>query len=47
LIDEKTAILRINPEQLDALLHKQIEASAKHSAELLTKGLPASPGAGV
>ncbi|MCK9466803.1 MAG: pyruvate, phosphate dikinase [Candidatus Absconditabacterales bacterium] len=47
LIDEKTAILRVEPEQLDALLHKQIEVSAKNSAELLTKGLPASPGAGV
>lgn len=47
LIDEKTAILRVKPEQLDALLHKQIEASAKTSAELLTKGLPASPGAAV
>ena len=47
LIDEKTAILRVEPEQLDALLHKQIEGSAKKSAELLTKGLPASPGAAV
>ena len=47
LIDEKTAVLRVEPEQLDALLHKQIEASAKTSAELLTKGLPASPGAAV
>ena len=37
LIDEKTAILRVAPEQLDALLHKQIEESAKKTAELLTK----------
>ncbi len=47
LIDEKTAVLRVKPEQLDALLHKQIDSSAKTSAELLTKGLPASPGAAV
>ncbi|MCF7834700.1 pyruvate, phosphate dikinase [Candidatus Gracilibacteria bacterium] len=45
LIDEKTALLRIQPEQLDALLHKQIDPEAKKTAELLTKGLPASPGA--
>jgi len=47
LIDEKTAVLRVKPEQLDALLHKQIEAAGKKVAELLTKGLPASPGAAV
>ena len=47
LIDEKTAILRVAPDQLDALLHKQIDNNAKKEAELLTKGLPASPGAAV
>ena len=47
LIDEKTAILRVQPDQLDALLHKQIDNNAKKEAELLTKGLPASPGAAV
>ena len=47
LIDEKTAILRVAPDQLDALLHKQIDNNAKTTAELLTKGLPASPGAAV
>jgi len=47
LIDEKTAILRVAPDQLDALLHKQIDNNAKKKAELLTKGLPASPGAAV
>jgi len=47
LIDEKTAIMRVKPEQLDALLHKQIDPSAKASAELLTKWLPASPWAAV
>lgn len=47
LINEKEAVLRVKPEQLDSLLHKQIDASAKKAAELLTKGLPASPGAAV
>jgi hypothetical protein len=30
-------VLRVKPEQLDALLHKQINPTAKKSAELLTK----------
>jgi len=47
LINEKEAVLRVKPEQLDSLLHKQIDGSAKKAAELLTKGLPASPGAAV
>ena len=47
LIDEKTAVLRVQPEQLDSLLHPQLDASAKKTAELLTKALPASPGAAV
>jgi hypothetical protein len=37
LIDEKAALLRVQPEQLDALLHKQIDPAAKKTAELLTK----------
>jgi len=47
LINEKEAVLRVKPEQLDSLLHKQIDPVAKKTAELLTKGLPASPGAAV
>ncbi len=47
LIDEKTALMRVKPEQLDNLLHKQIDPKAKIAAELLTKGLPASPWAAV
>ncbi len=47
LIDEKTALLRINPAQLDQLLHQQLDPLAKSRASLLTKGLPASPGAAV
>ena len=37
LIDEKEAVLRVKPEQLDSLLHKQINPEAKKTAELLTK----------
>lgn len=47
LIDKKTAIMRVQPETLDQLLHKQINPKVKSSAELLAKGLPASPGAAV
>ncbi|MFH1641269.1 MAG: pyruvate, phosphate dikinase [Nanoarchaeota archaeon] len=47
LIDKKTAVLRVPPEHLDQLLHKQIDQVAKLQAELLGKGLPASPGAAV
>jgi len=47
LIDEKTGVMRVDPNQLDALLHKQIDAGAKTNAVVLTKGLPASPGAAV
>ncbi len=43
LINKKEAILRIDPHQIDALLHRQIDPSAK--IEVVAKGLPASPGA--
>ncbi|OGB86813.1 pyruvate, phosphate dikinase [candidate division WOR-1 bacterium RIFCSPLOWO2_02_FULL_46_20] len=43
LIDEKTALLRIAPEQLDQLLHPMFDPKAKK--EVIAKGLPASPGA--
>ncbi|HBF88518.1 MAG TPA: pyruvate, phosphate dikinase [Bacteroidales bacterium] len=45
LIDEKTAILRQEPNKLDELLHPVFEKSAKAGAKILSKGLPASPGA--
>lgn len=45
LIDKKTALLRVEPEQLDQLLHPTVDPKAK--AEVIAKGLPASPGAGV
>ena len=43
LIDEATAVLRIDPMALDQLLHPTLDPKAKR--DLLAKGLPASPGA--
>ena len=43
LIDEKTAVLRVAPSQLDQLLHPSLDPKAKK--KVLCKGLPASPGA--
>ena len=43
LIDYKTAILRVGPEQIDQLLHPMFDPKAKK--EVIAKGLPASPGA--
>ena len=45
LIDEKTAVSRVAPEQVEQLLHPQIDPKAKLSK--IAKALPASPGAGV
>ncbi|HXK97520.1 MAG TPA: pyruvate, phosphate dikinase, partial [Limnochordia bacterium] len=45
LIDKKEALLRVDPQQLDQLLHKRIDPSAK--LNVIAKGLPASPGAAV
>ena len=45
LIDKQTAILRVEPEKLDELLHPVFKKSALDAATPLTKGLPASPGA--
>lgn len=47
LIDKRTAVLRVEPNQLDQLLHKQIDPAAKKKGELIASGLPASPGAAV
>lgn len=46
-IDKKEALLRIDPNSLNQLLHPQIDSKAKTSAVLLGKGLGASPGAAV
>lgn len=44
LIDEKTAVMRVNPSQLDELLHPLLDPKAEKTAVVLTKGLPAGPG---
>ena len=44
-IDEKTALLRCEPNKLDELLHPVFDKSAQKKAKVLTRGLPASPGA--
>ena len=44
-IDEKTALLRLEAGKLDELLHPVFDSLAIRSAKVLTKGLPASPGA--
>ncbi|GAW67651.1 pyruvate phosphate dikinase [Geoanaerobacter pelophilus] len=43
LIDEKTAVLRVAPSQLDQLLHPSLDPNAEK--KVIAKGLPASPGA--
>ncbi|RKZ28031.1 pyruvate, phosphate dikinase, partial [bacterium] len=45
LIDEKTAVMRVEPSQIDQLLHPSFDPDAESKAKLITKGLPASPGA--
>jgi len=45
LIDEETAVLRVDPKQLDALLHPQFDAAALKAAKVIGTGLAASPGA--
>ena len=44
-ISEKEALMKIEPKQLDSLLHPGFEAAALKKAEVIGKGLPASPGA--
>lgn len=45
LIDEETALLRVEPYKLDELLHPVFTKQSEASATLITRGLPASPGA--
>ena len=45
MIDEKTAILRVDPIRLDELLHPVFDKKALKEAKLIAKGLAASPGA--
>ncbi len=45
IIDKKEAIMRIEPNQLDQLLHPTFEEKSLKEANIIAKGLPASPGA--
>ena len=45
MIDEKTAIMRCEPQKLDELLHPVFDKDALKKAKVITQGLPASPGA--
>ena len=47
IISKEEAIMRVNPSDLDQLLHPMFDASAKKTAKVLAKGLNASPGAAV
>jgi pyruvate, orthophosphate dikinase len=45
MIDDKTAIMRVEPNKLDELLHPVFDKVAASKANVIAKGLPASPGA--
>jgi pyruvate,orthophosphate dikinase len=45
MISEKEALLRVEPNKLDELLHPVFDIDALAEGKVITKGLPASPGA--
>ncbi len=45
MIDEKTALTRVEADKLDQLLHPMLDPKAKSDFKVIAKGLPASPGA--
>jgi pyruvate,orthophosphate dikinase len=47
LISKKEAVLRVDPQQLDQLLHPLLEPSSRKNLQTIASGLPASPGAAV
>ncbi|KAM3323785.1 pyruvate, phosphate dikinase 2 isoform X1 [Capsicum chacoense] len=47
LVDKRTAIMRVEPQHLDQLLHPQFENPSAYKDKVIAKGLPASPGAAV
>ncbi|HEX8947897.1 MAG TPA: pyruvate, phosphate dikinase, partial [Dissulfurispiraceae bacterium] len=47
LISKETAVLRVNPEQLDELLHPSVDPMAEKKAVEVVKGLPAGPGGAI
>ncbi len=47
LINKQTALRRVNPEQLDELLHPKLDLESEKTATLIGRGLPAGPGGAV
>ena len=47
MIDEKTAVLRVSPAQLDEILHPILDSASEKKADVIANGLPASPGGAV
>ena len=47
MIDEKTAVMRVSPSQLDEILHPILDPASEKKASIIAKGLPASPGGAV
>ena len=47
MIDERTAIMRVSPAQLDEILHPVLDPASEKKAAVVAKGLPASPGGAV
>ncbi len=47
LIDEKTAVTRVAPKQLDEILHPVLDSNSEKKATVVAKGLPAGPGGAV
>ncbi|MDO4349575.1 MAG: pyruvate, phosphate dikinase [Eubacteriales bacterium] len=45
VLSEEEAVLKVEPKQLDSLLHPNFDAAALKAATVIAKGLPASPGA--
>ena len=47
MIDEKTAVMRVAPNQLDEILHPILDPASEKKAKVVAHGLPASPGGAV
>ena len=47
MIDEKEAVIRVSPAQLDEILHPILDPASEKKATVIAKGLPASPGGAV
>ena len=47
MIDERTAVMRVAPSQLDEILHPVLDPASEKKAKVVAQGLPASPGGAV